>query len=94
MQRWGLDRRIALVTLRLVGDRPANIVAGSMLATAVLSMFVSNTATAAMMLPIALSVIALLGRGEAESPGPSHFALCMMLGIAYAASIGGIGTKI
>jgi sodium-dependent dicarboxylate transporter 2/3/5 len=96
MQRWGLDRRIALVSLRLVGDRPANIVAGSMLATAVLSMFVSNTATAAMMLPIALSVIALLepGAGKSDGPRSSHFALCMMLGIAYAASIGGIGTKI
>ncbi len=53
MQRWGLDRRIALFTLRFTGDRPAGIVAGIMLATAVLSMFVSNTATAAMMLPIA-----------------------------------------
>ncbi|MHC4099740.1 MAG: SLC13 family permease [Planctomycetota bacterium] len=96
MQRWGLDRRIALITLRLVGDRPTNMVAGFMLATAVLSMFVSNTATTAMMLPIALSVIVLLGRGtgESDAPGSSNFALCMMLGIAYAASIGGIGTKI
>ncbi len=87
MQRWGLDRRIALITLRLVGDRPMNMVAGVMGATAVLSMFVSNTATAAMMLPIALSVVRLLRE-------KANFALCMMLGIAYAASIGGIGTKI
>ena len=48
MQRWGMDRRIALITLRLVGTRPASMVAGVMLATAVMSMFVSNTATAAM----------------------------------------------
>jgi sodium-dependent dicarboxylate transporter 2/3/5 len=97
MQRWGLDRRIALITLRLVGDRPTNMIAGLMMATAFLSMFVSNTATTAMMLPIGLSVIALLRRGNGEDaagPGSGNFALCMMLGIAYAASIGGVGTKI
>jgi sodium-dependent dicarboxylate transporter 2/3/5 len=96
MQRWGLDRRIALNVLRLVGDRPTNLIAGLMLATAFLSMFVSNTATTAMMLPIALSVIALLGRrtGGSDDTGTSTFGLCMMLAIAYAASIGGIGTKI
>jgi sodium-dependent dicarboxylate transporter 2/3/5 len=96
MQRWGLDRRIALITLRLVGTRPANMVAGIMLATAVLSMFVSNTATAAMMLPIALSVVVLVERRGSDDSGSigGNFALCMMLGIAYAASIGGIGTKI
>ena len=102
MQRWGLDRRVALLTLRFTGDRPAGIVAGIMLATAGLSMFVSNTATAAMMLPIALSVVALLHkRGQTPLPAAGkgvcpldNFAVCMMLGIAYAASIGGIGTKI
>ncbi|HKI85496.1 MAG TPA: SLC13 family permease, partial [Thermoanaerobaculia bacterium] len=55
MQRWGLDRRVALLTLRWVGTRPANMVGGFMVATAVLSAFVSNTATTALMLPIALS---------------------------------------
>jgi sodium-dependent dicarboxylate transporter 2/3/5 len=103
MQRWGLDRRIALITLRLVGTSPVNMVGGFMLATAVLSAFVSNTATAAMMLPIALSVIDLLRRGEqAGGTGPAslpddagrNFALCLMLGIAYGASIGGIATII
>ncbi len=94
MQRWGLDRRIALITLRLVGDRPRSMIAGIMAATAVMSMFVSNTATAAMMLPIALSVVHLLRRGNESDVHRSNFAVCMMLGIAYAASIGGIGTKI
>ena len=59
IQRWGLDRRIAFQTLRLVGTRPAAIVAGIMGATAFISMWVSNTATAAMMVPIALSVVDL-----------------------------------
>ncbi len=102
MQRWGLDRRIALITLRLVGTRPVNMVAGFMIATGVLSAFVSNTATAAMMMPIATSVIGLVtARGPAERPPEArdeeasrNFALCLMLGIAYAASIGGIATII
>lgn len=118
MQRWGLDKRIALITLRFVGTRPPAMIAGFMLVTAVLSMWVSNTATAAMMLPIALSVIDLakgrrpsaVGRNEsmsfddntilADSRMPTadsshrNFALSLMLGIAYAASIGGIGTII
>jgi len=100
MQRWGLDRRIALQTLRIVGPEPTRLIGGFMLVTASLSMFVSNTATAAMMLPIGLSVIAL-SRSEpsADSPPPPgspdrNFALALLLGIAYSASIGGIGTII
>ena len=54
MQRWELHRRIALVTLSVVGTNPPRIVAGFMIATAGLSMWLSNTATAIMMLPIAL----------------------------------------
>ncbi|MHC4990085.1 MAG: SLC13 family permease [Planctomycetota bacterium] len=96
MQRWGLDRRIALLTLRVVGTRPVNMIAGFMLATAVLSGFVSNTATAAMMLPIAMSVITLFRQREGDGPEATrtteHLALSLMLGIAYAASIGGIAT--
>lgn len=102
IQRWGLGRRIALNTLRLVGTRPTNMVAGFMLTTAVLSAFVSNTATAAMMLPIAMSVVELIhGAGGGTSSGGSNpasdagnFATCLMLGIAYSASIGGIMTII
>jgi sodium-dependent dicarboxylate transporter 2/3/5 len=98
MQRWGLDRRLALLTLRMAGTRPANMVAGFMLTTAALSAFVSNTATTAMMVPIALSVVSLVRRGEKEPSSSSkdneNLAVSLLLGIAYAASIGGIATII
>lgn len=95
MQRWGLDRRIALNVLRLVGCTPVRMVGGFMIATAVLSAFISNTATTAMMLPIALSVVALVReREETASAFPRRFAVCLLLGIAYSASIGGVSTLI
>lgn len=101
MQRWGLDRRIALFTLRIVGSKPPAIIGGFMLVTATLSMWVSNTATAAMMMPIAISVIALVnsrngvnGQQRSGSESDRNFAVSLMLGIAYAASIGGIATII
>ncbi|MBU0719572.1 MAG: DASS family sodium-coupled anion symporter [Planctomycetes bacterium] len=102
MQQWGLHRRIALHTILLIGTRPIALVAGFMVASAMLSMWVSNTATVVMMLPIALSVIELVRRvlratGDPACPAegqPFNFAICLMLGTAYAASIGGIGTLI
>ena len=74
IERWGLDRRIAFFTLRLTGTRPGAMVAGFMAATAFLSMWISNTACAAMMVPIAVSVIDLVvrsrtGTGLRESGG-------------------------
>jgi sodium-dependent dicarboxylate transporter 2/3/5 len=106
IQRWGLDRRIAYRTLALVGTRADRVVAGFMIATAFVSMWVSNTATAAMMVPIALAVVNLVlkqrtgktlaehGGIPADRRGDRYFALALLLGIAYSASIGGIGTII
>jgi solute carrier family 13 (sodium-dependent dicarboxylate transporter), member 2/3/5 len=96
MQRWQLHRRVALTVVRIVGTRPRTIVLGFILATALLSMWVSNTATAVMMLPIGLSIVALVVRHQADvsQPGESNFAVALMLGIAYGASIGGLATLI
>ena len=96
MERWGLDRRVALVVLRACGTRPTRLIGGFMIASAGLSMWVSNTATTVMMLPIGLSVIALLGTNDdaSEPAVKSPFALSLLLGIAYGASIGGLATLI
>ena len=94
MQRWGLDKRVALMILARVGDRPARLVLGFMLISGVLSAFISNTATTAMMLPIAVNVVALLEQRSGPGADTRRFALCVMLGIAYAASLGGITTII
>lgn len=114
MQRWNLHRRIALVTVRAMGTSPAMVVAGFMAATGFISMWVSNTATAVMMLPIGVSVLLLVGRITTEMDVPagdrghtdlssqevkdaviqSRFGTSLMLGIAYAASIGSLGTII
>jgi sodium-dependent dicarboxylate transporter 2/3/5 len=97
MERWGLHRRIALVALRLVGDRPDHMVGGFMGITALLSMWVSNTATAIMLLPVARSVIDLVKHQSAPEmeDGPVRaFAVALLLGVAYGASIGGLGTPI
>lgn len=90
MQRWDLHRRIALHTIRLVGSNPRRTVLGFMLATAFLSMWISNTATAMMMLPIGLAVIDRLN-ADKDNQG---FSVALLLGIAYAASIGGVSTLI
>lgn len=87
LQKWGLHRRFAVSLLRRVGSRPDHLVAGFMLASAFLSMWLSNTATTIMMLPIALSVIS-------DDDDGSGYATCLLLAIAYSASIGGMATLI
>jgi len=96
MERWDLHRRIALNIVQFTGTNANGIVMGFMLATAALSMWISNTATTVMMLPIALSVIGLLRKSgiTITDKRMRNFALSMMLGIAYAANIGGTATII
>jgi sodium-dependent dicarboxylate transporter 2/3/5 len=101
MQRWDLHKRIALYIVKFLGTSPRRIVLGFMIATAFLSMWISNTATTMMMFPIGLAVIYhaanMLEReksGIDTSPGRFNFGLALMLGIAYAASIGGIATLV
>jgi len=92
MQRWNLHRRLALHVLKLVGHQPRRQIGGFMIATGFLSMWVSNTATAIMMLPIGMSVIALLGDTDPEEL--KRYATALLLAIAYSASIGGVATLI
>lgn len=104
MSKWGLHKRFAYGALRAMGTKPHGVVLGFMAATGFMSMWVSNTATAIMMLPIALSVIdVVLARttgltveetGTFTGERGHNFAVCLLLGVAYAASIGGIGTLI
>jgi sodium-dependent dicarboxylate transporter 2/3/5 len=99
IERWDLHRRIALQTIRLVGVSPPRIILGFMVASAVLSMWISNTATAMMMVPIGLAVIkqseqSSAGSGREIMKDGSNFGTALMLGIAYSASIGGVATII
>ena len=123
MEKWNLHRRVALLTLVRVGVEPRRIVLGMMIATGFLSMWVSNTATTLMMLPIGLSVLTLVIERSADAPGAPagdaggddgsagerleaggrisdvvenedvrRFGICLMLAIAWSASMGGLGT--
>jgi len=105
LERWNLHRRIALHVVHIVGEQPRRLVLGFMLAVFLLSMWISNTASTMMMLPIGMSVIAL-ARDQLQKLSfdkydqkildrfKNNFPLVLMLGIAYGASIGGVGTLI
>ncbi|MFC6906002.1 SLC13 family permease [Halalkalicoccus tibetensis] len=101
MQRWGLHRRIALRTIKLVGTDPKRMILGFMIATAFLSAWVSNSATVMMMVPIALAVIYQTADLVEESgldidvaEGEFSFGVALMLCVAYGASVGGVATLI
>lgn len=93
MERWGLHKRIALKMIILFGGSPNSIVFGFMAATAFLSMWISNTATAIMMLPIALAIITNL-ENEFGKERTHNFSLTILIAIAYSCSLGGICTLI
>ena len=99
MQRWDLHSRIALRILLLFGTRPLTVLLGFMVSTAFLSMWVSNTATAMMMVPVAMAVGGALTErpresGEDPTPKSTPYVVALLLGVAYSASIGGIATLV
>ena len=96
MQRWNLHRRIALNVLQISGGNGASLVGGFMLASALLSMWVMNTSTTMMLLPIAVSIVSVI-HGSVDSldeRAKKDFQSAMLLGVAYAATIGGISTLV
>ena len=95
IQKWNLHKRIALNIINLIGTNVVNIILGFMVATAFMSMWISNTATAVMMLPIAIAIVAQL-KDDPNTIEKENliFGKALMLGIAYSASIGGLSTLI
>ncbi len=95
MEIWGLHRHLAGQVVRLGGESPGRVIASVMAVTAFLSMWISNTATAMVMLPIGQSLAAPKGRASVEESGAAKaFGAALMLAIAYSATIGGMGSLI
>ncbi|MGD8427323.1 MAG: DASS family sodium-coupled anion symporter [Balneolaceae bacterium] len=93
MERWDLHRRIALNIVSFVGVKPSSIILGFIISSAFISMWVSNTATALMMLPIGLSILNLVSN-QKDTSDKVNFEIVLVLSIAYACNIGGMGTLI
>jgi sodium-dependent dicarboxylate transporter 2/3/5 len=93
MQQWSLHRRIALAVMRAIGTEPARLLFGLLAATAFVSLWISNTATATMMVPIGIALVAEMERRQGGLR-IEHYGAVLMLAIAYGANVGGIGTKI
>jgi sodium-dependent dicarboxylate transporter 2/3/5 len=95
IEKWGLHRRIALHIIRMIGTDVSRIILGFMIATAFMSMWISNTATSVMMLPIGMAIVSQL-RDNPATPEDENliFGKALMLAIAYSASIGGVATLI
>ena len=93
MEKWNLHKRIALFIIRVIGGGPARIVLGFMVASAFLSMWISNTATAIMMVPIGMAIV-LQMEEKFDRKDTRKFTVGLMLGIAYACSLGGIATLV
>ena len=94
IQHSNLHKRIALNIVNVIGSKPANLVLGFMVATAGLSMWISNTASVMVMMPIGLSIIEEIKEVKDSKKFLSKFAVALMLGIAYSADIGGMATLI
>jgi sodium-dependent dicarboxylate transporter 2/3/5 len=96
MQRWNLHRRIALNVLQYAGGNGRSLVGGFMLSSALLSMWVMNTSTTMMLLPIAVSIITVIHKsvGDLDQDGRENFQYALLLGVAYGATIGGISTLV
>jgi sodium-dependent dicarboxylate transporter 2/3/5 len=96
MQRWNLHRRMALTVLQHVGGNGRSLVGGFMLASAIISMWVMNTSTTMMLLPIAVSIIAVIHKtvDGLDDKAKDNFQYSLLLGIAYGATIGGMATLV
>lgn len=94
IEKWRLHKRIALNIVRITGTSGDKIILGFILATGLISMWLSNTATTMMMFPIASSVILVMQQSNLGKGNMGHFSICMMLAIAYASNFGGISTII
>ncbi|MGH8285095.1 MAG: SLC13 family permease [Steroidobacteraceae bacterium] len=95
MERWNLHRRIAYSIVARIGSEPRSLVLGMMIATAFVSMWVSNTSTTLMMLPVAASIAALVAPpGEPIDADRRNFVAALIVCVAYAATIGGLGTLV